>query len=123
MAPALTLYERLGGAAALRAVVDRFYELVLLDPVLRPYFAGVDLGRLRRHQALFLGQVTGGPREYDGWTMAEAHSGRGIDDQAFDRVALHLAEALRDHGVGETDIREVAVAVAGLRDKIVERSA
>src|SRR5438552_2795339 len=78
-----TLYERLGGGAAIRSVVDRFYQLVLADDELRPYFAGTDLTALRRHQALFVSQVTGGPAAYAGRDMAVAHAGLGIDDAAF----------------------------------------
>lgn len=115
-----TLYARLGGGAAVRSVVDRFYELVLIDPLLRPYFAGVDLAALRRHQALFLSQVTGGPATYDGRAMVEAHAGSRIDDEAFDRVATHLAEALREHSIGAAEIDEVLGAVGGLRGAVVE---
>jgi hemoglobin len=116
----MTLYDRLGGDGAVRSVVDRFYELVLIDPLLRPYFSGIDLAALRRHQVLFLSQVAGGPSMYDGRTMAEAHAGRGIDDEPFDRVATHLAEALRDHGVDGAEIDEVLDAVGGLRGAVVE---
>lgn len=115
-----SLYQRLGGEGAVRAVVDRFYEMVLVDPVLRPYFAGVDLRSLRRHQALFLSQVAGGPTEYDGREMAAAHAGLGVNDEAFDRVAGHLVEALREFEVGEPEIAEVVQAVTGLRPSIVE---
>ena len=115
-----SLYERLGGGSAIRSVVDRFYELVLVDPVLRPFFAGVDLARLRRHQALFISQVAGGPADYDGREMVVAHAGRGIDDDAFDRVATHLVESLREHGVRPAEIDEVVAAVGGLRGEVVE---
>lgn len=115
-----TLYARLGGAAAIRSVVDRFYELVLIDPALRPYFTGIDVGRLRRHQALFLSQVAGGPTEYDGRAMAEAHDGFGIDDAAFDRVATHLLEALQEHRVPQAEVDEVLSAVGGLRGAVVQ---
>lgn len=121
-APTQTLYDRLGGGAAVRSVVDRFYEMVLLDPQLRPYFAGIDLTKLRRHQALFLSQVAGGPTAYDGRSMQEAHAGRGIDDVAFDRVAHHLAEALREHRVPAAEIGEVVAAVGGLHDAVVQPS-
>ena len=45
-----TMQERLGGPAALAAIVDSFYELALDDPVLAPVFARVDLDALQRHQ-------------------------------------------------------------------------
>ncbi len=121
-APTQTLYDRLGGGAAVRSVVDRFYELVLIDPQLRPYFAGIDLAKLRRHQALFISQVAGGPTAYDGRSMEEAHAGRGIDDLAFDRVASHLVEALQEHRVPAAEIEEVVAAVGGLHDVIVQPS-
>lgn len=121
-APTQTLYDRLGGGAAVRSVVDRFYEMVLLDPQLRPYFAGIDLTKLRRHQALFISQIAGGPTSYDGRDMGEAHAGRGIDDVAFGRVAHHLVEALKEHQVPAAEIDEVVAAVGGLHDVIVQPS-
>ena len=38
-----TDYERIGGAPAVSAVVNRFYEAVLADPALAPYFTGVEM--------------------------------------------------------------------------------
>jgi hemoglobin len=116
------LYDRLGGGPVMRAVVDRFYERVLLDPVLRPYFDSSDVGRIRRHQALFLSQVTGGPSEYDGPSLLRAHAGRGIDDRAFGLVARHLADTLRELGVGPTEIDEVMNQIGGLYDVVVQTS-
>ncbi len=49
-----------------------------------------------------------------------AHAGRGIDDDAFDRVATHLVESLREHGVRPAEIDEVVAAVGGLRGEVVE---
>jgi hemoglobin len=49
-----TAYARIGGAPAVRAVVDRFYERLLADAELRVYFAGLGeeaMAGLRRHQA------------------------------------------------------------------------
>lgn len=115
-----TLYDRLGGDGAVRSVVDRFYELVTADPALRPYFAGVDMSALRRHQTLFVSQVAGGPVAYEGRDMARAHAGLHIDDAAFGRVAGHLATSLREHQVGEAEIDEVLAAVGGLHDAIVQ---
>ena len=57
----MSLYERLGQDQGIRTAVDEFYQRVLADPELTPYFDGVDMGRLRGHQAKLLVQVTGGP--------------------------------------------------------------
>jgi hemoglobin len=58
-----TLYERVGGQTWFDALVDRFYERVEADPVLRPMYPD-DLGPGKRHLALFLAQYWGGPPTY-----------------------------------------------------------
>jgi hemoglobin len=115
----LSLYERLGGEGTIRAVVDRFYERVVADPELAGYFGGVDLNRLRRHQAAFISQAIGGPTDYDGQDMAAAHAGLGISGPAFDRVVGHLVETLRELGVPPAEIGEVGAVLSPLREPIV----
>lgn len=101
-------YAAIGGAAAVREAVDRFYARVLADEALSGYFTGVDMSRLKRHQALLLAQVLGGPQEYDGRSLAEAHAGLEISDQDYGRVVEHLTGVLRGLGVAD----DVLVAVA-----------
>ena len=36
-------YERIGGGPAVSSVVTRFYDLVLADPQVAPFFTGVDI--------------------------------------------------------------------------------
>jgi hemoglobin len=58
------LYERVGGEVYFRGLIDRFYEGVAADIVLRPLYPD-DLGDSRDHLALFLIQYWGGPRTYE----------------------------------------------------------
>jgi hemoglobin len=58
-----TLYERAGGQAWFDALVERFYDGVEADPVLRPMYPD-DLEPGKRHLALFLAQYWGGPGTY-----------------------------------------------------------
>jgi hemoglobin len=58
-----TLYERVGGQPWFDDLVERFYEGVEGDPLLRPLYPE-DLGPGKRHLALFLGQYWGGPGDY-----------------------------------------------------------
>jgi hemoglobin len=92
-------YERVGGAPAIKAVVDRFYELVLGDEQLAGYFTDSDLPRLKRHQVLLVSQVMGGPAEYDGRDLQEAHAPLGITAEHFDLVVSYLVQALIEAGV------------------------
>jgi hemoglobin len=58
-----TVYDAVGGQPFFDALVDRFYERVEADPVLRPLYPE-DLGPGKRSLALFLGQYWGGPTTY-----------------------------------------------------------
>lgn len=40
----MSLYDKIGGEAALSTAVDKFYELVLANPKLSPHFKGFDTG-------------------------------------------------------------------------------
>ncbi|SDG94506.1 group I truncated hemoglobin [Klenkia brasiliensis] len=107
-----------GDRTLLATAVDRFYDLVLADPSLATWFEGVDMARLRRHQAEFLGSaLDGGTSRFD---LRTAHAGLGIDDVAYDRVCAHLLSAMAAVGVGEGYLRELRRAVEGLRDQVVE---
>jgi hemoglobin len=118
----MSLYERLGQDQGIRAAVDEFYVRVTGDPELKPYFDGVDMGRLRAHQAKLLIQVTGGPVQYDGRDLAVAHDDMGITGPDFDRVVGHLAGTLEDLGVAQEDIGQVGAALTAHRDEIVTAS-
>jgi hemoglobin len=92
------LFDQIGDAATLRTAVSLFYQRVLADPGLAPWFAEVDMPRLRAHQMAFLAGVLGGPDLFNGRDIAEAHAGLGITDEAFDTLIGHLATTLRDLG-------------------------
>ncbi|WP_031035444.1 group I truncated hemoglobin [Streptomyces sp. NRRL F-5650] len=118
-APSPTLFEQLGGEDAVGAVVDVFYDKVLGDPGLQPYFTGVDLDRLKRHQRRFIGQALGASRPYTGRSMRKAHEHLAITDEAFGKVVGHLAGALTEAGVDEATIATIARALLPLKADIV----
>ncbi len=114
-----SLYQRIGGEPAVRAAVERFYERVLADPQLSGFFKQTSLPRLKAHQFAFLSQALGGPRQYEGASMREAHARLAIEQRHFDAVAAHLVETLRSLGVSEEIIGAVADAVTPLSNQIV----
>ena len=116
-------YDLVGGGPAISQVVERFYQLVLGDPLLAPLFTGVDVARLKRHQVLLVSQVMGGPADYDGRELHEAHAGLGITDEHFDHVVEHLVASLQEAGVPDDVIGRVGGALAGTRGDVVGTSA
>lgn len=114
-----TLYARLGGAAAIDAAVTEFYQRVLKDGELAPFFLTVNMDIQRRKQREFLTTALGGPNVYKGPSMRQAHAGLGITDDHFNRVAGHLQATLERLGVAAALVGEVIGAVAPLRAEIV----
>lgn len=116
-------YDRLGGAATITEAVDRFYERVLDDAELAPYFADTDMTALRRHQVLLLSQVLGGPAAYDGRQLGDAHRGVGVTDAHYDRVVGHLVGVLDELGADDEAIAAAGAVVAEVKGDIVEGDA
>ena len=59
-----SFYDAVGGEPTFRRLVDRFYEGVADDPVLRPMYPEGDLGPASERMRLFLMQYWGGPTTY-----------------------------------------------------------
>ncbi|WBB80794.1 group 1 truncated hemoglobin [Micromonospora sp. WMMD882] len=112
-------YERIGGAASVKTAVDLFYDRVLADPELAGYFSGVDMARQRRHLALMLTVVLGGPNEYAGRGLAEAHQPLGITVAHYQRVGAHLVDTLTQLGVPADVLDHVGVVLAQVQDQVV----
>ena len=91
----VTAYDAVG-PAAIAAAVRQFYALVLADPDLAPYFTNVDMERLRRHQALFIGQLWGGPVHFELERLVSAHRHLRITGAHYWRVVGHLLNVLTD---------------------------
>src|SRR4051794_38764862 len=114
----MSIYDEIGGSAAVSAAVDGFYERVLADPTLDGFFEDVDLQRLKGHQRSFIAAAIGGPESYLGRAMLEAHAHLGVTDEAFDAVVGHLVDALADLGVAETTIERITGALAPLKPDV-----
>lgn len=114
-----TLYGRLGGEEAIGAVVEEFYDRVLADDQLAPYFEEVDMERQRAHQTAFISAVAGGPDRYEGENMRRAHEHLAIDEGDFAAVAGHLDDALGEFDVADEDRKAMMAAVAETKGDIL----
>ena len=55
-----TLYDKLGGAAAVDLAVEKFYEKVLVDERVQHFFAQTDMEAQKKHQKAFMTYAFGG---------------------------------------------------------------
>jgi methyl-accepting chemotaxis protein len=114
-----SLFERLGGVPAIKLAVEQFYERVLADPELAPFFADTNMAWLKARQNAFFIQALGGPPVYKGRDMRSAHAHLPIEPRHFERVAGHLADTLRALNVPQSLVDEVLLRVAPLADEVV----
>ncbi|TRZ38568.1 group 1 truncated hemoglobin [Niallia circulans] len=115
-----TLYDKVGGEAAIAKVVDYFYnELVLKDESVSHFFEHTNMEKQRSHQTKFISFALGGPKQYPGKAMAKAHEGMNIQPEHFQAIVKHLHAALAHAGVGEQDIQTALEKVGTLKDDIL----
>ena len=107
-----TLYERLGGHDGIRAVVDDFYDRLLADDDIGPFFQGADLEKLRATQTDFLCEAAGGPETYDAEPVREAHIDVPFTPDHIQRAVELLHRSLDEFDVPDDDADAVVSAVA-----------
>ena len=115
----ISIYEAIGGRAALTAAVDRFYGRLLADPAISAFFHGGVGPRHRAYVVTVLGEALGGPERYRGPGIAGAHRDLGIGDGHFDLAAAHLAATLDELAVPRYLADRIVGIVAGLRSAVV----
>lgn len=119
-----SLYERLGGEAAVLAAVHVFYEKVMADELVRPFFADLDIAAQTQKQVAFMAWAFGGPSEYKHRDLRTAHArlvDRGLTDAHFDAVASHLAATLRELDVAPELVEEALAIIAPTRREVLNR--
>jgi len=120
-----SLYDQLGGAAAIDAAVDIFYRRVLSDAYIKVFFEDTDMARQAVKQKAFLTMVLGGPSSYTGMDMREGHKHlvekMGLNDSHFEHVLAHLRSTLAELGVGEDKVAEIIAIADSVRDDVLNR--
>ena len=126
-----TLYDRLGGEGAIKAVVDDFVGRAAADPKVNFTRKGTskewkatpeNVDRLKKMLVELVGMVTGGPQKYSGHNMKEAHAGMKITQAEFDAAAADLKATLDKFKVPAKEQNELLKIVGSTAPDIVEKS-
>lgn len=135
-----SLYDRLGGAFAIAAVVDHFSDALIANPIvgqssenpaLREWHTNslARLPGLKFMRTLWVCDISGGPQTYaatePGRThlgLEEAHRDLKITPDEFDEVAAELTRTLDHFSVPEQEKEEVLGAFAAHKDEVTEGS-
>mgnify|MGYP005864196443 CR=1 FL=1 len=122
--PNQSLFDQIGGEAAVNAAVDIFYRKVLADHRINRFFDNVDMEHQAAKQKAFLTMAFGGPNDYTGADMRNAHSKlvkMGLDDSHFDAVMEHLGGTLKELNVPDNLITQVASIAESTRNDVLGR--
>lgn len=119
-----SLFARIGGAAAVDAAVDLFYRKVLDDGRINHFFDDSDMEGQRAKQKAFLTMAFGGPNEYTGKDLRNAHAplvAKGLDESHFVAVAENLQATLDELGVAPEISTEVMQIAGSTQDDVLNR--
>jgi hemoglobin len=121
-----SLYDRLGGKAAIVAVVDDFVANCAADTRINKFFAATaaDKNRLATFKNNLVDQIceaAGGPCKYKGKDMKSAHAGMGISNADFDALVEDLTKSLDKHKVGKAEQGQLLGVLGPMRPQIVEK--
>lgn len=115
-----SLYDKIGGEAAVNAAVNIFYRKVLADDRISRFFEGVDMEKQAIKQKAFLTVAFGGPNNYTGETLRRGHAhlvAAGLNNSHFDAVMEHLGATLTELKVpGELITQAAAIAESTRKD-------
>jgi hemoglobin len=135
-----SLYDRLGGEATLKAIVDDFVPRVLADPRVNWERKGVKYGglginrnksvqwdaneynvaQMKKHLVQFLSLSTGGPPHYDGLDMKAAHANKHITNAEFDASVGDFKASLDKLQIPNKEQKELLAIVESTRPQVVE---
>lgn len=118
MASAPTLYERLGGAERIAAIVEEALDRHAVNPALAPRLRGKDLPRLKERLALFFCAGAGGPQRYDG-DLRAAHAGLNVNEQELVAAMDDIVAAMKSRGAGPAEVNEVVAILYSLKEDVV----
>ena len=118
----MSLYDEIGGDAAIADVVDEFWHRVSSDESLWPWFSAIDSDQLKFHLRAYLTVAFDGPEQYQGRSMRHSHAGLKVTGVAFDRLLARLGESLVAIGTIPETVSRVDARLQVLRPVIVERN-
>lgn len=119
--PEASLYERLGGKAAIQQLVEDFYQNVVADERINGFFIGSDPATVNRLLIEQICELTGGPCKYSGRDMPTVHTGMNITEAQFNALVEDLIRSLDKYRVPQQEQQELLNLLASMKDEIINR--
>ena len=114
-----SLYDQLGGFSSVRKLVSSFYDKVLDDEDVAPFFENTSMSDLIDHQTKFWAALLGGPASYTDEQLYAIHETMGVKDNHFETILELAIETLEDQGIDQKHIDDIAEQLKAHRPNIV----
>lgn len=114
-----SLYQKVGGKAALDAAVELFYTKVLADERVKEFFEDVNMKKQRNKQKEFLASALGGPIPWIGKDMRKVHENLDLKESDFAAIAEHLQATLNELKVENKITAEIMAVVASTKESVL----
>lgn len=114
-----TLYEKIGGEKTIEKLIMAFYQNVLSDPELQPFFQDIALDKLKKMQRAFFTLALDGPQPDFEISLYEAHRDRGIERKHLTKFTDHLITTLNQIGVPEESVMEIYQRIGTYSNEIL----
>lgn len=101
------LYQRIGGAERIAAIVDEAFDRHAVNPLLAPRLHGKDLPRLKFLGTQFLGAGCGGPQKCEDGDKQTRPAGMIVSEQELSAVIDDFVAAMQGQEVGAAEVNEV----------------
>lgn len=119
-----SLYERLGGADNIPKLVDAVVAAHMENPLIKarflPYRSRPEqLAQVKQHLVNFLAAGSGGPEQYKGRSMLDAHRGMNISATEYMAATDDILGVLSKHGIDEQTQKDVLAIAYSLKGDII----
>lgn len=120
----ISLYDRLGGAAGIAALVDDIVEAHMQNPLIQPRFLPYReqperMAEVKKHLIGFFAAGSGGPDPYEGRSMPDAHRGMNINEAEYMAALDDILTILQRHDIDEPTRNEVLAIGYSLKGEIM----
>lgn len=115
-----SLYDRLGSATGISALVEDVVAAHLANPAVQPRFQNVkDLAHLKKLATEFFCAGSGGPEPYTGRDMLTTHKGMNISEQEYLAVVDDIMGVLDAHRIDDGTKKDVLAILYSLKGEII----
>lgn len=114
-----SLYEQVGGKAAIEKISDAFIDEIQYDQQILTYFLDSNIDRFREKFIEHVCVHLGGPCVYTGDDMLTVHKGMNITESDFNRVVELLINAMTKVGISHRLQNQVLAKFTPMREDMI----